>query len=60
MGSSLLAGPIERNGKFTGTTLAIDGLPPLRATLNVDLGGGELVELVLDLQVGMNRHTIDL
>lgn len=58
--SNWLVGPVERSGKFTGTTLRVDGLPPLRATLNIDLGGGELIELVLDLQVGMNRHTIDL
>jgi hypothetical protein len=58
--SSLLAGPLDLRGKFSGTTLRIDGLPPLRATLNVDLGGGELIELVLDLKVGPNRHTIDV
>jgi hypothetical protein len=51
---------IERRGKFSGSTLAIDGLPPLRATLAVDLGGGESVEIVLNLAVGENRHTVEL
>lgn len=51
---------ISRAGKFTGTTLAIDGLPPLRATVKVDLGGGEIVEVVMNLGVGPNRHVIEL
>ncbi len=58
--SNLLGGRIERRGKFTGTSLVIDGLPPLRATVRVDLGGGELFEIVMNLDVGMNRHVIEL
>lgn len=58
--SNWLGERIERRGKFTGTALEIDGLPTLRVRVNIDLGGGELVEIVLDLGVGLNRHTIAL
>lgn len=51
---------IERSGKFSGAAFEIDGLPPIRGRLRIDLGGGERVEIVLNLAVGENRHTVEL
>jgi len=58
--SAWIGARIERRGKFSGTTLEIGGLPPLNARVTVDLGGGESVEIVLNLAVGENRHTVEL
>lgn len=50
----------ESSGSFDGAELTIDGLPPMRARVLVRLDGGDRSELVVDLAVGPNRHTVEL
>ncbi len=50
----------ERRGTFTGPDLVVDGLSPMRAHVVIRLDGGDRTELVMDLVVGPNRHTVDL
>ncbi|MCY2959948.1 MAG: hypothetical protein NTY35_07255 [Planctomycetota bacterium] len=49
----------ERSGSFTGPELVVEGLPPMRARIVVRLDGGDRTELVIDLAVGPNRHTVE-
>jgi len=51
---------LERSGTFDGARLSLVGLPPMRARILVRLDGGDRTDLVIDLAIGPNRHTVEI
>jgi hypothetical protein len=49
-----------RDGRFSGPDIVVEGLPPIPMRAWIRLDGGERTELVIDLAVGTNRHTVEL
>ena len=50
--------PIER--AFEGPTVSIDGLPPMDASVRLELDGGRRIEFEVELSPGETRRTFEL
>jgi hypothetical protein len=51
---------VRRSGTIADGRLRLDGIPPLKARLNVSLATGEELELELEIEPGLNARRVEL
>jgi|688.fasta_scaffold01623_34 hypothetical protein len=53
-----LGEPLRLEGSFEGGLLLVDSLPPMRAEIVVRFESGERMDLVLELEEGLNERSL--
>lgn len=56
----LVRAEIRTSGEFSGGRLEVDGLPPMAGELSIELDGGDIVRVPVELEDGEEHRTVEL